>query len=151
MFVDHATGHLHVEFQTHLNSHKTLKAKRKYELLCREQGVIPQAYQSDNGSAFASRDFTEHLTTFQQVIRFAGVGAHHTQGTAERSIQTIMCIVRTMMLHAAIQWPDSADPSLWPMAVQHAVFLYNHVPKSFNRNCPHRPLHKSALGATKVP
>jgi hypothetical protein len=34
-----------------------------------------------------------------------------------------MCIVRTMMLHAAIHWPDTADPTLWPMAVHHTVFL----------------------------
>jgi uncharacterized membrane protein YhhN len=33
-----------------------------------------------------------------------------------------------MMLHASIHWPEMSDPSLWPMAVAHAVFLYNHVP-----------------------
>ena len=33
-----------------------------------------------------------------------------------------------MMLHSAIHWPDVADASLWPMAVQHAVFLHNHMP-----------------------
>ena len=37
-------------------------------------------------------------------------------------------MVRMMMLHAGIHWPEQADPSLWPMAVQQAVFLYNHVP-----------------------
>ena len=39
-----------------------------------------------------------------------------------------MSIARTMMLHSAIHWPEMADPSLWSMAVAHAVFLYNHVP-----------------------
>ena len=35
-----------------------------------------------------------------------------------------------MMLHAAVHWPEKADPSLWPMAVAHAVYLYsNHVPQ----------------------
>jgi hypothetical protein len=33
-----------------------------------------------------------------------------------------------MMLHAAIHWPDVADSTLWPMAVAHAVYLYNHMP-----------------------
>jgi len=33
-----------------------------------------------------------------------------------------------MMLHAAIHWPDMADPQLWPMSVAQAVFVYNHVP-----------------------
>jgi hypothetical protein len=31
-----------------------------------------------------------------------------------------------MMLHAAIHWSDVADLTLWPMAVVHAVYLYNH-------------------------
>jgi len=128
LFNDHASGFVHVEFQTVLNSHETLKAKEKFELMCRDNGVIPQSYQSDNGPAFTSADFTEKLSTFSQVIRFAGVGAHHHNGVAERSIQTIMSIARTMMLHSAIHWPDVADTTLWPMAVAHAVFLHNHMP-----------------------
>ena len=60
-------------------------------------------------------------------MKFAGVGAHHHNGNVERAIQTVMLIARTMMLCSAIHWPDVADPMLWPMAVQHAVFLHNHV------------------------
>ena len=33
------------------------------------------------------------------------------------------------MLHSAIHWPEMAETALWPMAVTHAVFLYNHVPR----------------------
>eukprot|EP00978_Attheya_sp_CCMP212_P028855 scaffold100723_cov29-Attheya_sp.AAC.4 len=130
IFVDHATGLVHVEFQTHLTSHETLKAKDNFELMCRDNGVIVQSYLSDNGSAFTSKAFTARLAQFFQIIRFAGVGAHHHNGTAERSIRTIMSLARTMMLHAAIHWPNMADTSLWPMAVSHAVFLYNHVPNT---------------------
>ena len=39
-----------------------------------------------------------------------------------------MSIARTMMMHAAIHWPDMAQANLWPMAVSHACFLWNHVP-----------------------
>jgi hypothetical protein len=39
-----------------------------------------------------------------------------------------MTIARTMMLHSAIHWPDVADANLWPMAVQHSMFLHNHMP-----------------------
>jgi hypothetical protein len=106
IFVDHASSYLHVEFQTSLNSHETMQAKQKYELVCRDHGVVPQNYLSDNGSAFTSAEFTSHLKTFEQVIRFAGAGAHHHNGVAERAIQTIMSIARTMMLHSAIHWPD---------------------------------------------
>ena len=33
-----------------------------------------------------------------------------------------------MIIHAGIHWPDVAKASLWPMAVSHASFLWNHVP-----------------------
>jgi transposase InsO family protein len=128
LLVDHASGFLHVEFQTHLNTHETLEAKEKFELMCHNHGVIPQSYLTDNGSAFTSAGYTSKLREFAQVMRFAGAGAHHHNGISERAIQTTMSVSRTMRLHAAIHWPDVSDPALWPMAVAHAVFLYNHVP-----------------------
>jgi hypothetical protein len=41
---------------------------------------------------------------------------------------TVISIVRTMMMHAAIHWPEVSDPSLWPMAVQHAALIFNPMP-----------------------
>lgn len=32
------------------------------------------------------------------------------------------------MIHSALHWPEVEDPALWPLAVQHAVYLYNHTP-----------------------
>ena len=128
IFVDHASSYIHVEFQSSLSSHETLAAKLEYERLCRDVGVIPQKYMSDNGTSFTSKAFTEHLKTFFQTSKFAGVGAHHHNAQAERAIRTIMSIARTMMIHSGIHWPDVADSTLWPMAVKHACFLFNHVP-----------------------
>ena len=128
LFNDHASGYVHIEFQNHLTTHETLMAKENFELMCRDNGVIPQSYLSDNAKCFTAKEFSEKLSIFQQIARFAGVGAHHHNGNAERSIQTIMSIARTMMLHAAIHWPEVADPTLWPMAVTHAVYLHNHMP-----------------------
>jgi hypothetical protein len=34
-----------------------------------------------------------------------------------------------MMLQHALLWPDRADLKLWPFAMEHAVFLWNHMPK----------------------
>jgi hypothetical protein len=68
------------------------------------------------------------LAKFHQTIKKAGVGAHHQNGVAERNIQTIMAMARTMMLHAAICWPETAEASLWPMAVNYAVHIHNHMP-----------------------
>ena len=128
LFVDHASGFVHVEHQTSLSSHDTLRAKETFELFCRDHGVLPQKYMSDNATAFTAKSFADHLREYFQIISFAGVGAHHHNGHAERSIRTIMSIARTMMLHTAVHWPDLADPTLWPMAVDHAVYLWNHLP-----------------------
>ena len=128
IFIDHASSYIHIEFQSSLSTHETLRAKLAFEQQCRDVGVVVQKYMSDNGTAFTSKDFTDHLTYFQQVSKFAGVGAHHHNAQAERAIRTIMSISRTMMIHAGIHWPDMAKPTLWPMAVSHACYLYNHVP-----------------------
>jgi hypothetical protein len=129
IFVDHASNYVQVEFQSHLTTHETLDSKIKFEQTCRDFGVVVQHYHSDNGSAFTSKAYSDHLREFAQIFTFAGVGAHHHNGKAERSIQTIMSMARTMMLHAAIHWPDMVDDvSMWPMAVQYAVHIYNHIP-----------------------
>jgi hypothetical protein len=128
IFIDHASSYIHVEFQVSLSSHETLRAKLAFERQCRDVGVVIQKYMSDNGTAFTSKDFSEHLAEFQQVSKFAGVGAHHHNAQAERAIRTIMSISRTMMIHSGIHWPEMAKSSLWPMAVAQACYLFNHVP-----------------------
>ena len=60
-----------------------------------------------------------------------------------------MSIARTMMLHAAIHWPDMADLSLWPMAVQHAGSLHNHVPSPSTGLCPHDLFFKTQWSQAK--
>ena len=130
IFVDHASSYIHVEFQPSLSTHETLRAKLSFEQSCRDVGIVPQKYMSDNGKSFTSRDFTDHLQEFSQIAKLAGVGAHHHNAQAERAIRTIMSISRTMMIHAGIHWPDMAKASLWPMAVAQACYLFNHVPSA---------------------
>ena len=137
IFVDHASGYIFVAEQVHLNTHETIESKTKFEAHCRDFGVIPQSYLSDNGSSFTSADYRVHLENFAQVTQLAGVGAHHHNGVAERSIQTVMSIARTMMLHAAIHWSEVADARLWPLAVQHAALLYNQMPNESTGLSPH--------------
>ena len=128
LFIDHASGFIHTVPQTSLSSHFTLMAKRDFEQIARDNGVVPLRYLTDNSTSFTSTEFQKHLSLYRQVNRFAGVGAHHHAGYVERAIQTVISIARTMLLHAAIHWPQVADPSLWPMAVNHATWLWNRVP-----------------------
>ena len=73
-----------------------LQGKENFEALARDFGVIISEYLSDNATAFTSAEYREHLSKFAQVSQYAGVGAHHHNGIAERSIQTVMSIARTM-------------------------------------------------------
>ena len=125
---DNASGLIHVEFHKHLNTHETLEGIKNFEAMCLDLGVVPTNYISDSGSAFTSKAFKDHLKNFHQIVKFAGTSAHHHNPYAERSIRTIMSMARTMMLHAAAYWPEMADATLWPLAVQYAVYIYNRVP-----------------------
>ena len=77
-------------------------AKEAFEAHARDYGIIVQKYLADNSTAFTGEAFQQHLNNFHQIIRFAGVGAHHHNGHAERAIGTIMSITRAMLIHAAL-------------------------------------------------
>jgi hypothetical protein len=157
VFVYHFSGLIHVELQQNLNTHETLASKGRYEAMAQDSGVVPQMYLSDNGPAFSSHDYARQLQKFEQVSKFAGAGAHHQNGMAERSIRTVNSIARTMMMHAAIHWPEMSDPSLWPMAVQHAVYVFNHMPNLDSGlclhvwGCPVYVLDKRTADGIKIP
>ena len=51
--------------------------------------------------------------------------------------------VRTMMLHAAIHWSETADATLWPMCDNHALWIYNYVPNKMTGISPNNLLSKT--------
>ena len=131
IFVDASTGYIHVECQQSTSSHYTLEGVNNFEKIAYNNGIIIQGYQSDNGSSFTSKEFRDRLDEHGQEALYSGAGSHHQNGTAERAIRTIMAMARTMLLHAATHWPDvAADPTTWPLAVRHAVYIYNRVPSA---------------------
>ena len=136
IFVDHSSGLIHVELQTHLNSHETLNSKKSFEEMCSRAGVVVQNYLSDNGTAFRNQDFIKHLEAFHQTMKHSAVGAHHANGIAERNIGMVLSLARAMLHHSALHWPDVADVELWPLAVLHAVFILNRVPRIDNGMSP---------------
>ena len=54
-----------------------------------------------------------------------------------------------MLIHAAIHWPDVADAQLWPMSVQHAEWLINHVPDPSTGLSPYDIFTKSRFPQSK--
>jgi hypothetical protein len=137
IFSDNTTSWVQVEHQLNLTTHETLGVKERFEFASRDYGVIIQEYLSNNEAAFTSHEFSNHLRQFEKTIRFTGVGAHHHNGIAEKDIQAVVSVARTLLLHSAIHWPDFADAQLWPMAVDHAAFLHNHMPRKDTGMSPH--------------
>ena len=127
LFIDHASSMVFIQHQVSLRTGETLQAKHKFEQLAREYGVTIQAYHADN-SPFGNADFVRSIEDNGQTIKFSGVGAHHQNGIAERTIKTISSWARTMLLHATIHWPEQNHLPLWPYAFEHAVFLWNNLP-----------------------
>ena len=129
IFVNHASGRVSLVHQVSLSGTDTVKAKLHFERAADESGVVIQSYHTDNG-VFKSDKFVTELLKNQQTIRFSGSGAAHQNGVAERAILNVVNMARTMMLHAAMRSADgSLNTDLWPMAMDYAVWIYNHLPR----------------------
>lgn len=129
IFYDHGSEYISTQFHVHQNAIESIEAKQRYEKEMFDYGVVVQSYHTDNG-IFSAAEYLKEINYKQQQIRFSGSGAHHQNGIAERAIGTIFSIARTMLIHAAIRWPDVIEPDVWPMAISYAVWLYNNMPKS---------------------
>ena len=129
VYHDMATSYIHMEFQSDGTASETLKGKIHYEQFLEEFGVTIKHLHSDNG-IYVSKDFRDDCSSKGQKQTFSGVGSQFENGAAERAIQTIFWMARSMMLHVALRWNEHEvdSPRLWPFAVQHAVWLYNRLP-----------------------
>lgn len=124
VFVDHATGFGYVHIQKTQSAEETLEAKVAFEKMAAAHGVRIQNYHADNG-VFASQLWRQHCSKRNQGLTFAGVGAHHMNGRAERRIRELQELSRTMLIHANKRWPEAVDAHLWPYAVRMANDAYN--------------------------
>lgn len=130
IFNDAASGAIWVENQVSLGAFETVMSKRKFEEWLYELARVEVShYRSDNG-IFVSEEFKEECKNLNQQQTFSGVGAQHMNARAERSIQTIMYMARSFMIHTALHWNEFGvdSISLWPFAVKHAAWLYNRLP-----------------------
>ena len=127
VFIDESSGFLGVENQVSLKSGDTIRGKRAYERELRDYGVEVKHYLGDNG-VYRSREYQAELQKENQTMNMCGVGAHHQNGTAERTIRTISEAARSTMIHAAIHWPEETNIDLWPFAIDYVVFIWNKMP-----------------------
>jgi transposase InsO family protein len=90
-------------------------------------GVYIKNYHADNG-IFKAKAWVEACQAKEQGLSFAAVGAHHTNGMAERRIRELQDMARTALVHANRRWPNAIEAYLWPYAVQHASESINNLP-----------------------
>ena len=55
---------------------------------------------------------------------------------AENAIGNVMRAARSMMIHASLRWPKVSKKNLWPLAVEHVVYLHNNIPKMDSEMSP---------------
>ena len=148
--MDHTTGYVDVRHQVSLNATEIIKAKLRFERDALGQGVEVKSYHTDNG-IFTSAKVMEELLKSNQTISLSGVGTAHQNGVAERAIKTVVSMARTMMLHAAMMSPERTITSeLWPMAMDHAAWIYNRIPKADTGLSPIQHFTQSTFIDTKI-
>lgn len=47
-----------------------------------------------------------------------------------RAVKTISKLFHSLLLHSSLHWKNDIDSYLWPMAVDYATFIYNHIPNA---------------------
>jgi len=129
VYHDMATSYIHMEFQSDGSAEETLIGKIQFEQFLGDFGVTIKHLHSDNG-IYIAKDFREDCARKGQKQTFSGVGSQFENGAAERAIQTIFWMARSMMLHVALRWNEHEvdSPRLWPFAVKHALWIYNRLP-----------------------
>jgi hypothetical protein len=125
--VDHASCKIFHHPQVSLDAAETIRGKQLVEAAASNIGRSVKAYHSDNG-IFSSEEFRGHCNHLGQSLSFSGVGAHHQNGVAERSIGTVSRLARANLIHLQLCWPDRANLNLWALAMNYAVWVYNRLP-----------------------
>ncbi len=113
---DAASGAIWVEHQVSLDAGETICAKEQFEEWLYELSCIEVArYHSDNG-VFTAAEFQEDCELKRQQQTLSGVGTKHQNGGAEQSIQTIMSMAHTFMIHFSLHWDEQGSDAvaLWP-------------------------------------
>jgi hypothetical protein len=142
IFCDAASGKLTVIHQVGLTGTETVQAKLRFEREAAGVGVHVRNYCTDNG-IYTSKEFATELASKGQGIKHSGVGGHHHNGVAETAIKHTVRSARTVMIYAALRWPEHNERDLWPLALSHAVSLHNDIPSQATRLTPNEVWSRS--------
>ena len=127
VFVDHYSNLSFVYLQKTASAAETLEAKKAFERYAATRGITIRAYHADNG-IFKAQEWVKECIRSNQPLTFAGVGAHHQNGKAEKRIRDLQDMTRTILIHANRRWPNAITPELWPYALRQANICINAAP-----------------------
>ena len=106
---------------------ETIITKQHFEKLVLDHGELVDSYKTDNG-VFKSNACISYIRDYNKKLSYCGANAHHKNGVSERAIKTVSECASAQLLHAAMHWKDGVTSKLWPMDIDYAVYLYNHLP-----------------------
>jgi hypothetical protein len=78
---------------------ETLKGKHNFECFAKQFNIKIRHYHADN-APLGANDIKADIDKQDQELTFSGVGAHHQNRVAERSIRTVTQRARVMLLHS---------------------------------------------------
>ena len=116
VYVNQASKLGFVWIQKTTESKDTVKGKKEFEKYARDRGIQIQNYHADN-EIFNSKAWVLDCQLSRQRITYAGVGAHHQNGVAERIIRVLQDLTRTQLIHANQIRPPATNAHLWPYAL----------------------------------
>ena len=135
IYVDVYSGYSFVWIQRTSSASDTLEGKRAFEAHSKASGVNIQHYHADNG-IFKANAWVQNCCLHHQRLTFAGVGAHHQNGVAERRIRLLQDMTRTQLAHANHRWSFAVTANLWPYAMRLSNNEWNDAPNP--RDTHHR-------------
>lgn len=106
-----------------------MESKIKFERISSQHGIDIKAYHADNG-IFSTRSWREDFDEKNQKLTYSGVCAHHQNGVAEKKIQLLQTMARSMLIHAKHKWPKTVSTHLWPYAIFYVTYCLNNTPTS---------------------
>ena len=90
--------------------------------------MVIKVYHTENGISNASY-FMEEMFNKQKKMRFSGAGTSYQNGSADRTIKTVVTVARNILIHTDIRFIEGTYPTdIWPVKMDYAVWIYNHIP-----------------------
>ena len=124
VYVDQVAKLSFTYLQKTATGEETIEGKESFERYALDIGVTIRAYHADNG-IFRANKWVANCFRKGQPLTFAGVNTHHQNGLVERKIKEIQELERTLLIHAAKQWPKCVTTNLWPYTIRMANNILN--------------------------